>query len=124
MKIVLANTVGIDSEGWSIIPYPSRWTTASLGHEDGYTFYPRDLAYLSSLLKRDTGHDVKLIDGCLARYNREEYAEVLIEEAPDWLVMENSTRTFKEDEWIARKVAVATGAKISYDRPARQRLPR
>ncbi len=112
MKIVLANTVGVDSDGWSIIPYASRWTTASMGFDDQYTFYPRDLAYLSSLLKRDTDHDVKLVDGCLERYNKEKYAEVLINEKPDWLVFENSTRTFREDEWIARQVKEKTGAKI------------
>jgi len=107
----MANTVGIDSDGWSIIPYASRWTTASKGHDDQYTFYPRDLAYLSSLLKRDTAHHVKLVDGCLERMDKESYADLIISERPDWLVMENSTRTFKDDEWIIRKVKQATGAR-------------
>ena len=112
MKIVLANTVGIDSGGWSVIPYASRWTTASMGHSEAFTYYPRDLGYLSALLKRDTPHKIKLVDGCLERYDRERYAEVLIGEKPDWLVIENSTRTFADDEWIARAVKDATGAGI------------
>jgi radical SAM superfamily enzyme YgiQ (UPF0313 family) len=112
MKIVLANTVGIDNAGWSVIPYPSRWTTSSLGHEDAFTYYPRDLGYLSSLLKRDTPHSVKLVDACLKRLDRERYAELIISEKPDWLVIEDSSRTFGDDEWIARRVKEATGAKI------------
>lgn len=83
-----------------------------MGFDDQYTYYPRDLAYLSSLLKRNTDHNVKLIDGCLLRYDKEKYAEVLINEKPDWLVFENSTRTFGEDEWIARKVKEETGTKV------------
>ena len=114
MKIVLANTVGIDSEGWRIIPYPSRWTTASLGHDDAFTYYPRDLAYLSSLLKRDTAHDVKLLDGCLERWNKEAYADRICEERPDWLVIEDSTRTFEDDAWIAKAVRERTGARIAF----------
>lgn len=112
MKIVLANTVGVDSGGWSVIPYPSRWTTSSLGHEDAFTYYPRDLGYLSSLLKRDTPHSVKLVDACLKRLNREQYAELIISEKPDWLVIENSSRTFSDDEWIARRVKESTGARV------------
>lgn len=112
MRIVLANTVGIDSAGWSVIPYPSRWTTSSLGHEDAFTYYPRDLGYLSSLLKRDTKSSVKLVDACLKRLDRERYAELIISEKPDWLVVENSSRTFGDDEWVARRVKDSTGAKI------------
>jgi radical SAM superfamily enzyme YgiQ (UPF0313 family) len=112
MKIVLANTVGVDSGGWNIIPYPSRWTTASKGFDDQYTYYPRDLAWLSALLKRDTPHDVRLLDGCLSRWNREEYAAAIIAERPDWLVMENSTRTYSDDAWIITRVREETGAKV------------
>jgi len=112
MKIILANTVGVDSDGWSIIAYPSRWTTASMGHDEAQVYYPRDLGYLSSLLKRDTPHEVRLIDGCLDRYNKEEYARAIVDISPDWLVMENSTRTFDEDRWIAEKVKRDTGAKV------------
>ncbi len=112
MKIIVANTVGIDSEGWSIIPYHSRWTTASLGHDDAFTYYPRDLGYLSSLLKRDTDHEIKLLDGCLDRMNAERYAERIIAEKPDWLLIENSTRTFTDDARLIAMVKAKTGAKI------------
>ncbi|MBI4665242.1 MAG: radical SAM protein [Nitrospinae bacterium] len=113
MKIVLANCVGIDGAGWYIIPYPSRWTTSAKGHSDAFTYYPRDLGYLSSLLKRDTGHEIKLVDACLTRMDKEDYAKLIAGEKPDWLLMESSTRTINEDMWVARAVKAATGAKVA-----------
>ncbi len=112
MKIVLANCVGIDSAGWHIIPYPSRWTTSAKGHSDAFTYYPKDLGYLSSLLKRDTDADVKLVDACLDRKNKEDYAKLIIDEKPDWLIMESSTRTYSEDIWVAEQVRETLGTKI------------
>ncbi|VAX23180.1 hypothetical protein MNBD_NITROSPINAE02-1812 [hydrothermal vent metagenome] len=112
MKIVIANCVGIDSDGHTIIPYPSRWTTSARNHKDAFTYYPKDLGYLSTLLKRDTGHDVKLVDACLERYDKETYAKVITSEKPDWLIMESSTRTITDDLWVARKVKEVCGAKI------------
>ncbi|VAX21524.1 hypothetical protein MNBD_NITROSPINAE04-584 [hydrothermal vent metagenome] len=112
MKIVTANCVGIDSDGWFIIPYPSRWTTSAKDYSDAFTYYPKDLGYLTSLLKQNTNHKVKLVDACLDRQNKEEYAERIIKEKPDWLVMESSTRTFNEDIWVAQKVKKEIGTKI------------
>lgn len=112
MKIVTANCVGIDSEGWYIIPYPSRWTTSAKDHIDAFTYYPKDLGYLTALLKQNTNHQVKLLDACLERQSKQEYAVRIIEEKPDWLVMESSTRTFNEDMWVARQVKKELGTKI------------
>lgn len=112
MRIALANSVGVDSAGWSIIAYPSRWTTASKGHDEAPVYYPRDLGYLSALLKRDTPHEARLFDGCLERMGREAYAAAIAEFGPDWLVMENSTRTFDEDRLLAEEVKKRTGARI------------
>lgn len=112
MKIVLANSVGIDSSGWYIIPYHSRWTTSAKGYSDAFTYYPRDLGYLTSLLKRDTTHRVRLLDGCLNRMSKEAYVTLIIAEKPDWLVMESSTRTITDDLWVAELVKKETGAKI------------
>lgn len=112
MKIVLANCVGVDSEGWNIIPYPSRWTTSAKSHSGAFTYYPRDLGYLSSLLKRDTPHSVRLVDACLNRMNKEDYAKRIIDEKPDWLVIESSSRTYDEDVWVGARVREATGGRV------------
>ena len=72
MKIVLANSVGKDRNGYYIVHSPSRW---SLGVKN-YTncnYYPWELAYTSSLLKQETGHDVKLLDGVLKKWDLETY---------------------------------------------------
>jgi anaerobic magnesium-protoporphyrin IX monomethyl ester cyclase len=95
-KIVLANSVGIDKNGYAIIHSPSRWTNSSK-RRDVFTYYPWELAYATALLKRETRHTVKLIDGCLMKYDHAAYLEVLLKEAPDYLVMEPSTRTWEDD---------------------------
>lgn len=112
MKIVLTNPVGIDSGGWYIIPYASRWTTASLGHDDAFTYYPRDLAYLSSILKQESDHTVKLLDPCLERWDKETMVEKIVAETPDWVVIEDSSRTVDDDLWAMERIKERTGAKI------------
>jgi radical SAM superfamily enzyme YgiQ (UPF0313 family) len=99
-KIVLANSVGIDKNGYAIIHSPSRWTNSSK-RRDVFTYYPWELAYATALLKRETHHTVKLIDGCLLKYDHAAYLKALIKEAPDYLVMEPSTRTWEDDRALA-----------------------
>ncbi|OGL45987.1 MAG: hypothetical protein A2161_11440, partial [Candidatus Schekmanbacteria bacterium RBG_13_48_7] len=112
MKIVLANCIGIDRNGWYIIPYASRWTTSARSYSDAFTYYPRDLAYLSSLLKCQTDHNITFIDGCFQRYDMNVYLEALLHHQPDWLVMESSSRTFLDDIWIAKNLKQRCGTKI------------
>lgn len=100
MKIVIANSVGVDSKGYHIVHVPSRW---SLGVKNftNCGYYPWELAYTSSLLKRDTNHDIKFLDGVLNAWDFNCYLKRLQEEQPDWLVMESSTRTISEDLRLA-----------------------
>ena len=106
-KIVVANSVGVDSSGRYIIHSPSRWTTSVA--KNPFTWYPWELAYLTSLLKRETDHEVKLVDGCLRQLNVDQYAKLVIEEKPDFLVMESSTRTIRDDMAMAIKVKQTLG---------------
>ncbi len=110
-KIILANSVGIDRNGYAIIHSPSRWTNSSQNH-DVFTYYPWELAYATALLKRETKHTVKLIDGCLKKYDHDGYLKVLLEEAPDYLVMEPSTRTWEDDLALALAVKKACGTQF------------
>lgn len=100
MQIVVANSVGVESSGRVMIHSPSRWTASSSDIKT-FTYYPWELAYTSSLLKRDTCHDVVFVDGCLEKLNAEEYFEKISQYAPDFLIMESSTRTIDEDKKVA-----------------------
>ena len=101
MKIVIANSVGVDSNGYHMVHVPSRW---SLGVKNftNCGYYPWELAYTSSLLKRDTDHDIKFLDGVLNAWDFDTYMQRLREEKPDWLIMESSTRRIGEDLRLAK----------------------
>ena len=103
MKIVIANSVGVDKNGYHMVHVPSRW---SLGVKNftNCGYYPWELAYTSSLLKRDTNHDIKFLDGVLNAWDFNDYMQRLREEKPNWLIMESSTRTISEDLRLAKAV--------------------
>ncbi|MCD4653196.1 B12-binding domain-containing radical SAM protein [bacterium] len=114
-KIVVANSVGVDRSGRFIIHSPSRWTTSVT--KNPFTWYPWELAYLSSLLKRETDCVVKFVDGCLEQLDTSRYAEKIIAEKPDYLIMESSTRTIRDDMNMAIMVKKATGTKLVFCGP-------
>ena len=111
-KVVIANSVGIDSRGKYIIHSPSRWSVGVENEMDWFAYYPWELAYLSSLLKRETDAEVRFIDGCLKKYNLERYLQSIIKEKPQWLVMEPSSRTVKDDFALALRVKKELGTRI------------
>lgn len=113
LKIVIANSVGRDKRGNHFIHFPSRWT-ANVGKNKSFTYYPYELAYLSSLLKQKTIHEVKMFDGNLLQLNSDQYAELLAAESPDYLVMETSTVIYGEDLKVAKKLKEARGTKIIF----------
>jgi len=96
MKILIANSVGKDKEGFYYIHFPSRWT-ARIGKVKDFNFYPYELAYLSSLLKRETDFIVKMTDGNFLGLNAKEYIKLLSKEKPDWLIMETASPVYKDD---------------------------
>jgi radical SAM superfamily enzyme YgiQ (UPF0313 family) len=93
-----------------MIHYPSRWTTGV--KRASFVWYPWELSYLSSLLKRRTKHDIKMVDGCLLGLDWEKYARLIAGEKPDYLVIESSSRTLNEDLKLCRAVKKASGARI------------
>jgi len=113
MKIVVANSVGIDSNGYHMVHVPSRW---SLGVKNftNCGYYPWQLAYTSSLLKRETNHQVKFLDGVLNGWNVATYFSRLEEEKPDWLIMESSSRTINEDLRLGQAAKEAFGTRLIY----------
>ncbi len=113
MKIVVANSVGVDARGFHMVHVPSRW---SLGVQNftNCAYYPWQLAYTSSLLKRETGHEVKFLDGVLKGWDFSAYFARLIEEQPDWLIMESSSRTIAEDLRLAGAVKAALGTRLVF----------
>lgn len=100
MKILIANSVGVDEYGNHIVHFPSRWSS-SVGKTKWFAYYPYELAYLSSLLKRETNCRIKMVDGNLLKLNADEYVKLLKAHCPDWLIMEPATITYKEDLRVA-----------------------
>lgn len=114
MKIVLANSIGVDSGGYYIIHSPSRWSEGVRNKDNWFAYYPWELAYCSSLLKKYTDHDIKFVDGCLERLNYRRYLEKIKKESPDWLIMESATRMIDENLRLAREVKEELGTKIVF----------
>ncbi len=114
MKIVLANSVGRDALGQWIIHSPSRWTEAVARPENWFVYYPWELAYLSSLLKKETGHDVTLVDGCLERLDARGLARRISGLYPELLIVESGSRVFRENLEAALEVKKNTGARIAF----------
>ena len=113
MKILIANSVGVDGSGNHIVHFPSRWSS-SVGKTKWFTYYPYELAYLSSLLKRDTPWRIKMVDGNLLKLNADEYINLLRAHRPDWLIMEPATITYKEDLRVALALKKEFGARIIF----------
>ncbi len=68
-----------------------------MGKTKWFAYYPYELAYLSSLLKRETSFRIKMVDGNLLKLNADEYIALLRTHRPDWLIMEPATITYNED---------------------------
>jgi anaerobic magnesium-protoporphyrin IX monomethyl ester cyclase len=111
MDILVANSVGVDRDGYHMVHVPSRW---SLGVKNftNCGYYPWQLAYTSSLLKRDTSHSIKFLDGVLRGWDVETYLQHAGK--PDWLIMESSTRTIREDLRFAKTLKENFGTRLIF----------
>jgi len=103
MNIVIANSVGKDLNGNYFIHFPSRWT-AKMGKTREFTFYPYGLAYLSSILKKETKHKIKMLDGNLLGLKPTEYIKLISKYKPDWLIMETASPVYRYDLEIAKNI--------------------
>ncbi|MEC7641858.1 MAG: radical SAM protein [Nitrospinota bacterium] len=111
MKVAVCNSVGIDAGGSAMIHSPSRWTNSS-NDLNVFTYYPWQLAYCSSILKRDTDQEIKFFDGCLHKLDHQGFVDQVSEFGPDYLVMDCATRTIEADAKFAREVKKRFGTKL------------
>ena len=81
-------------------------------YDDVFTYYPWELGYTSSLLKERSTHRVKFLDPCLEKWDAEETLKHVLAEKPGLILMEPSSRTFREDIWVANETRRRAGAKI------------
>ena len=116
MRVAVCNSVGIDDNGYAMIHSPSRWTNSTLDH-NVFTYYPWQLAYCSSILKRDTDHEVKFFDGCLEKLDVANYVEKVSEFSPDYLIMDSATRTIEADSKFAKELKRRFSTKLIFSGP-------
>jgi hypothetical protein len=94
MKIVITNPFGKLPDGSELVLFPSRcdW----IGYGRTFAYYPYELAYLSSLLKRDLPqHQVVMVDPNLEGLNPWQTYGRLADLEPDVLITECSHLTYK-----------------------------
>ena len=78
-----------------------------------FIYYPYELAYLSSLLKRELpGDQVKMVDGTWLRFTADDYVRFLKHEKPDWVVFEVDTVTYGETRKIADRIKSDLGTRV------------
>lgn len=114
MKIVIANSIGIDKNNNFIIHSPSRWSEGIKSKENLFTYYPWELCYASSLLKAKTNHDVKFVDGCLLSLNKNDYQSLILSEKPDMLIIESSSRMIAENLELALTIKKICGTALIF----------
>lgn len=96
MNIVIANAPRTLDNGQEVIAFPSRWDSGiPNGGKAPFQFYPYELAYLSTLLKRELkGATVKFLDGNLEGWNGDRYIQEIAKYQPDVLICELSALTY------------------------------
>jgi radical SAM superfamily enzyme YgiQ (UPF0313 family) len=117
MNIVIANGPGRMDNGMDVILYPSRWDSAVPSAP--FRFYPYELAYLSTLLKRDLpGATVTMLDGNIRQWNGSRYAVEIAKLAPDVLICECSALTYSTMtnvmQTVGAKRNILTGPMATY----------
>lgn len=107
MRIVIANGPGKLDSGPGVILFPSRWDSA-VPHAR-FQFYPYELGYLSTLLKREMPEaETTLIDGNLHGWDGDRYAAEIASLGPDVLVSECSALTYPTMTRIVQDAGVST----------------
>ena len=103
MNIVIATPPGILDNGKYLMGFPLRcdWVGE---FPPGTHYYPFMLGYLSALLKRETDHDVVLVDGCIKGIDAKDYANHLASYEPDILITECSHLTYPTMTRVMKEV--------------------
>jgi len=112
MKIVVATPPGHFSGNRYPCPFPSRWTSLFPNYPI-FIFFPYELAYMSSLLKRECPeHEIKMVDGTYLRFTSDDYIKYLEHEKPDMVIFETDTVTYQETLKVAKAIKAKLGTKI------------
>jgi len=107
MKIIIANGPGQINNGMEVILFPSRCDSAVPSKP--FAYYPYELAYLSTLLKREMPEaEVKLIDGNYPGWTPRQYAYEISIHKPDVLITECSALTYETMTGIMQLVGAKT----------------
>ncbi|MFH1460413.1 MAG: radical SAM protein [Candidatus Omnitrophota bacterium] len=114
MKVVIANSIGVDKNNNFIIHSPSRWSEGVKSKSHWFAYYPWELSYLSSLLKKETDFNIKFLDGCLMQWDSETYFSKITTINPDVLIMESATRMIDENVNLARRIKQKCQATIIF----------
>ncbi len=112
MNILITTPVGRTENGEMIDYFPSRWSGNS-GKYKSTSFYPYNLAYLSSYLKVRTSFDVKMIDTNFYGIDAEEYINIIINNSPDVLIVEIDAIIHKKQIQIIKKIKQLLGKDIT-----------
>jgi anaerobic magnesium-protoporphyrin IX monomethyl ester cyclase len=112
-RVLIANSVGVDGDGNKYILFPSRWT-ANVGKTKSFNFYPYELGYLSSILKKNKKLSVKMVDGNYEDLSAEKYFEKYQSFEPKYLVMETSSVVYKYDLRFALWFKAKFGTKLIF----------
>jgi len=117
MTIVIANGPGRLDNGSDVILFPSRWDSAVPNAP--FRFYPYELAYLSTLLKRELPDaNVKMLDGNIKRWTGRMYGDEISKLNPDVLICECSALTYGTMTKVMRRAnpgrAILCGPMATY----------
>lgn len=118
INIVIANGPARLDNGLEVILYPSRWDSAVARRP--FCFYPYELCYLSTLLKRELldAHTV-MLDGNLWGWDGNRYAAEIDRRKPDVLICELSALTYSTMTRVMQAVrpgqAILCGPLGAYD---------
>ena len=116
MFIVVTTPVGRTETGEQIDYFPSRWSGSS-GEFKVTSFFPFNLAYLSTSLKQNTEHTIKMLDANYFGVDSQEYSDTIIAMSPDVLIVEidaiifeKQLRVFKEiRQQLPKIIIIAAG---------------
>lgn len=103
MFILIMTPVGRTETGQQIDYFPQRWSGSS-GEFKVTTFFPFSLAYLSASLKRDTPHQVRMVDANYYGVDSDEYVDIVCQLAPDLLIVEVDSIIFRKQLAVFRRL--------------------
>jgi radical SAM superfamily enzyme YgiQ (UPF0313 family) len=104
MKVLLLNPPWLCADGRVGIRAGSRWPHTVEKIYDGDTVpFPFFLAYTGAML-RDSGYDVRIIDGVTAQQSMEEFWTEVRRNTADLVLLETSTPSFEYDLSIAEQL--------------------